>query len=78
MHHGNAGIPDFAAGGLLRVKALNDLLRASIARSSADGSEFDARMLLLKQRPQIVVHIIDHVLIASRQHGQLLRLRSRK
>ena len=46
----DVGVPAVVAGLLLRLEALDDLLRAGVARARADGADGRSRILLLEHR----------------------------
>ena len=75
----DVGVPGRGAGFLLRGELLVDLLRAGVARTSADRAHLDARILAFEAGPEEVVHVVDHVLVAGGDDVQRLcdRLRQR-
>ena len=63
--HDYVGVPGGQVGALLRLQFLHHFLRAGVVRAGTDHADLDARVLLLEQRPEVVGHVVDHVLRAA-------------
>ncbi|WAP70953.1 hypothetical protein [Jiella pelagia] len=71
MHHRDVGVGFLGAG--LGLETLQDLLRPGVTGAGTDGAHRIARILLLEDRREILVDIVDHVLVAGSDHREFRR-----